>query len=215
LKSLGKRRKTPSELSKELNLATSTVVEHLDRLEEADLIRREETGHKWIYYNLTEKGLALVKPRVPTNFIIVLGMCFFVIFIGFLYYYNLSYANFAGVARPDMLTVPTGQKTTEGVKETKSPGETEGTGELPATAATGSMTNATNVTNLTCIDSDGGKDYYTKGSLDVGCPERATCGIFFDYCRDNVTLVENFCVNKEPQVELFNCTNGCKDGTCS
>jgi DNA-binding transcriptional ArsR family regulator len=86
LKSLGKRRKTPSELSKELKLATSTVVEHLDKLEDAGLIRREETGHKWIYYNLTEKGSSLVKPRIPMNFVIVISICIIVFFAGFIYY---------------------------------------------------------------------------------------------------------------------------------
>jgi DNA-binding transcriptional ArsR family regulator len=86
LKSLGKRRKTPSELSKELNLATSTVVEHLDKLEEAGLIRREETGHKWIYYNLTEKGSSLVKPKIPMNFVIVISICIIVFLAGFIYY---------------------------------------------------------------------------------------------------------------------------------
>ena len=103
LKSLGKRRKTPSELSKELNLATSTVVEHLNKLEEADLIKREETGHKWIYYNLTEKGSALVKPKIPMNFIIILGVCILVVFIG-LFYYNINQFNFAGALNPSSLT---------------------------------------------------------------------------------------------------------------
>jgi len=85
LKSLCSRRKMPSELSKELNLAPSTMTEHLDRLEEAGLIRREETGHKWIYYSLTDKGESLIKPRVPVQFIIVLGISIIVIFAGFVY----------------------------------------------------------------------------------------------------------------------------------
>jgi DNA-binding MarR family transcriptional regulator len=110
LKSLGKRRKMPSELSKELNLATSTVVEHLDKLEEAGLIQREETGHKWIYYNLTDKGSALVKPRIPTNFVIILGICILVVFIGSLYYYNLNQFNFSGVTSPSTLTSSENQK---------------------------------------------------------------------------------------------------------
>jgi DNA-binding transcriptional ArsR family regulator len=85
LKSLGKRRKMPSELSKELNLAVPTVTEHLERLAEADLIRREETGHKWVYYNLTEKGESLVRPRIPVQFIIVLSISILIISAGFIY----------------------------------------------------------------------------------------------------------------------------------
>jgi DNA-binding transcriptional ArsR family regulator len=144
LKSLGKRRKMPSELSKELNLATSTVVEHLDKLEEADLIKREETGHKWIYYSLTDKGSALVKPRIPTNFVIILGVCILVVFIGSLYYYNLNQFNFAGVSTPT-LTVPESQRT-GGESQAEVPKQT---GEIPS--AVGATSNITSCDN-TCAD---------------------------------------------------------------
>ena len=87
LKSLSKRRKMPSELSKELNLAASTVIEHLNKLEDAGLIRREETGHKWIYYELTEKGETLIRPRIPVQFIIVLSLGLIFIFAGFIKYF--------------------------------------------------------------------------------------------------------------------------------
>lgn len=101
LKSLGKRRKMPSELSKELNLATSTVTEHLNRLEEADLVRREETGHKWIYYSLTEKGGSLIKPKIPVQFVIVLGISIIVISAGFIYAnYASSYQALASEGVP-------------------------------------------------------------------------------------------------------------------
>ncbi len=129
LKSLGKRRKTPSELSKELNLASSTITEHLNKLEEADLIRREETGHKWIYYSLTDKGSNLVKPKVPTNFIIVIGLCILIVSVSFLYYAN--YSNVEST-KPDMLTVPSVQST--------------GTAERNVATATENMTNVTNAT---------------------------------------------------------------------
>ena len=151
LKSLGKRRKMPSELSKELNLATSTVVEHLDKLEDADLIKREETGHKWIYYSLTDKGSALVKPRVPTNFVIILGICVLAVFIGFLYYYNLSYS-FAGTSAPAMLRVPKNQGTGE---------ETQVTGEKAI--ATGTMANVTNIPNVTNFTFNVGKSSCSSG----------------------------------------------------
>ncbi len=151
LKSLGKRRKTPSELSKELNLATSTVVEHLNRLEEADLVRREETGHKWIYYALTKKGLALVKPKIPTHFVIVLSLCVIVVFAGFIYYY-VNYTSFGTAATPDMLTAPSAEKA---VEETRMPEEipTPPTPPIEEPVATGvageNMTNVTNMTNST------------------------------------------------------------------
>lgn len=100
LKSLGKRRKMPSELAKELNLSTPTVVEHLGKLEEADLIRREETGHKWIYYSLTSRGSSLVTPKMPVNFILVFSISFILVFAGIMYtvYFSSAYTSGANVA---------------------------------------------------------------------------------------------------------------------
>jgi len=87
LKSLKSRRKMPSELSKELSLAPSTVIEHLNKLEKANLVKREETGHKWIYYNLTDKGRSLVAPKYPVQFIIMLSLGIIFVFSGFLKYF--------------------------------------------------------------------------------------------------------------------------------
>lgn len=141
LKSLGSRRKMPSELSKELNLATSTVVEHLNRLEEADLVKREETGHKWIYYSLTEKGGSLIKPRVPIQFVIVLGVCILAISIGFFYVnYANNYQTFA--SSKGSPTVPT---VSQGVESARNLGTTA---EI---ANTTNSTNSTNVTNTTIV----------------------------------------------------------------
>jgi len=89
LKSLGKRRKMPSELSKEMGLAASPVIEHLSRLEDAGLVRREETGHKWIYYNLTAKGESLIRPKVPMQFVIVLGLS--VMIVASVFFFSTSY----------------------------------------------------------------------------------------------------------------------------
>jgi DNA-binding transcriptional ArsR family regulator len=137
LKSLAHRRKMPSELSKELNLATSTVVEHLERLKEANLVRREETGHKWIYYSLTEKGESLIKPRIPVQFVLVLSISLIVIFAGFVYIkYTSSYAALAS-------TKGIGQPT---INQPSGTGGVEQTGK---TAAAGNITNQTNTTNTT------------------------------------------------------------------
>jgi DNA-binding transcriptional ArsR family regulator len=133
LKSLGKRRKTPSELSKELHLATSTVTEHLDKLESADLIRREETGHKWIYYALTKRGENLVKPRYPVQFILVLSITIIIIFAGSLFVYSNYSEMPAGNA--DTLSVPMAERAQ--ISEETAKGEIE------------NMTNETNVTNTT------------------------------------------------------------------
>jgi DNA-binding transcriptional ArsR family regulator len=157
LKSLGKRRKTPSELSKELGLAPSTVIEHLNRLEEANLIRREETGHKWIYYALTKKGTNLVKPKVPTQFIIVFGICVFIIFAGFLFYY-INYPNYIGGTFSSSTSTQTRDQATESTKMPEEIGESEIPpiptlpieGPSETTGITeGNATNFTNTTNST------------------------------------------------------------------
>jgi DNA-binding transcriptional ArsR family regulator len=63
LKSLGRRRKTLSELSKEHKMSVSTVKEHLDNLVGAELIIQIDDGHKWKYYELTRKGKAVLNPE--------------------------------------------------------------------------------------------------------------------------------------------------------
>lgn len=62
LTSLRKRRKTNAELAKELSLAPPTVLHHLEILKQANLIMPVENEHKWIYYDLTSFGQALLEP---------------------------------------------------------------------------------------------------------------------------------------------------------
>lgn len=84
LKSLTKRRKLLSELSRELGFANSTIMEHLAKLQEAGLIKRLDTGHKWIYYELTPKGRELVSPSGYTNsFVILLSLGIIILFTSF------------------------------------------------------------------------------------------------------------------------------------
>jgi len=84
LKKLTYRRMLPSELSKRLGLAPSTVIEHLKLLEGAGLVTRKETGHKWIYYEITEKGLNIVKPSVEVRFVLTLVLGIGLAFVGFI-----------------------------------------------------------------------------------------------------------------------------------
>ncbi len=59
LKTLNKRRMTLSEISRELNMSKSAISEHLEKLQEADLVK-EERRRRWIYYSLTEMGEQVV-----------------------------------------------------------------------------------------------------------------------------------------------------------
>lgn len=63
LERLSERRRTLSELSKEIGISKSSVKEHLEKLERAGLVRRLEDGRKWIYYELTEEGLNIINPE--------------------------------------------------------------------------------------------------------------------------------------------------------
>lgn len=64
--------------------------------------------------------------------------------------------------------------------------------------------------NAECTDSDGGLNYYQRGSLDMHCT--APCGVWSDSCIDNKTLLELSCENING--ERYTCDIGCEDGAC-
>lgn len=82
LKGLKERRKTLTELSKELGLSASTVKEHMEKLSQDGLIKQKDDGHKWKYYELTGKGKEILNPGETKIWLIlsasVLGMFYFV-----------------------------------------------------------------------------------------------------------------------------------------
>jgi len=66
-----------------------------------------------------------------------------------------------------------------------------------------------------CVDSDGGKDYYVKGSISQastgggGAPSTTE-----DFCMQG-TVVEHYCgVSGEVYTENYTCPNGCSGGAC-
>ncbi len=63
LKALDRKRMTVSDLSRELNLAKPTLLEHLTKLESTNLVRKEDEGRKWIYYSLSRKGRSILHPE--------------------------------------------------------------------------------------------------------------------------------------------------------
>ena len=79
--------------------------------------------------------------------------------------------------------------------------------------------------NETCIDSDGGKNYYVKGTT-YGKDMRSEEGYFVtkavDYCFNSNTLIENSCRSLtypsdplDKMSEEYKCPNGCSDGKCN
>jgi DNA-binding transcriptional ArsR family regulator len=64
LKTLDGRNMGLNEIAKVTNLNKATLHEHLAKLNEAGLIKRNERdGHKWVYYKLTWKGESLLHPE--------------------------------------------------------------------------------------------------------------------------------------------------------
>src|SRR5437773_1504625 len=75
LRALGERRKTLTELARDLDLNKATLHEHLQLLSTADLVRkRDDEGRKWIYYELTWRGQRLLNPQETTTFNVLLGL---------------------------------------------------------------------------------------------------------------------------------------------
>jgi DNA-binding transcriptional ArsR family regulator len=73
MKSLDRRRKMLTELSKQLSMSPSTVKEHMDHLAKAGLVVQIDDGHKWKYYELTRKGENVLHP-VGTKIWIILSV---------------------------------------------------------------------------------------------------------------------------------------------
>jgi len=63
-----------------------------------------------------------------------------------------------------------------------------------------------------CTDSDGGKNYYTKGTVTVEWPGHQTSAV--DFCGEGTTLYEGYCEDGELQMVSYNCPYGCSDGAC-
>lgn len=72
LKSLQERRKTQTELAKELSVSAPTVKDHLEILQSAGLVQEIDDGHKWKYYQLTLKARHLLNPE-DRKILILLG----------------------------------------------------------------------------------------------------------------------------------------------
>ncbi len=63
LKKLDARRETVTDLSALLGLSKPTLLEHLEKLQIAGLVKRVDEGRKWIYYELSQKGKRLLHPE--------------------------------------------------------------------------------------------------------------------------------------------------------
>ncbi len=72
LKRLDEHRMTVTDLAGALQLSKPTLLEHLEKLQAADLVKRVDEGRKWIYYDLTGRGKKILHPERVT---IVVSLC--------------------------------------------------------------------------------------------------------------------------------------------
>ena len=63
LKHLDVRRETVTDLSNLMTLSKPTLLEHLEKLQSAGLVKRIDEGRKWIYYGLSDKGRKILHPE--------------------------------------------------------------------------------------------------------------------------------------------------------
>lgn len=82
LKKLAQRRRTISELSRELKIAKSTVHEHLTLMTGAGLITSVPDEHEWKYYEITQNGANLLAPENSIPISILLTTTGFLFLVG-------------------------------------------------------------------------------------------------------------------------------------
>lgn len=119
LKSLDRRRKTLSELSKESGMSVSTIKEHLDNLALAELVVQKDEGHKWKYYELTRKAKSILHPDMTKIWIIVVTSSIAV--IGIIYDFAQRFFSFAmggSVFRAPLLAANTASEAAQKAAET-------------------------------------------------------------------------------------------------
>src|SRR2546428_2460545 len=63
LKRLDVRRETVTDLSGLLSLSKPTLLEHLEKLQAAGLVKRIDEARNWIYYSLSDKGRKILHPE--------------------------------------------------------------------------------------------------------------------------------------------------------
>jgi DNA-binding transcriptional ArsR family regulator len=83
LKQLSFGGRTPSDLGKKLKKSDATIVEHLDVLCKAGLVKKvEQPGKKWVFYTLTERGKGIISSK-SRRLVIILATSFLALFGGF------------------------------------------------------------------------------------------------------------------------------------
>jgi DNA-binding transcriptional ArsR family regulator len=82
LRSLDGKKLSLNDICKTTNLNKATLHEHLAKLHEAGLVKRNEReGHKWVYYKLSWKGECLLHPE-NTRIVVMFTTTFLILTVG-------------------------------------------------------------------------------------------------------------------------------------
>ncbi len=94
LRNLSKRRMTAAELTHKIGVQKNAIYKHLDKLLDAQIVRRiDDIERKWVYYELTEKGSAIVSSKRLQIFVIIssgIGTLFLGMFLMARYFSRLA-----------------------------------------------------------------------------------------------------------------------------
>ncbi len=91
LKELSQGDRTPSYLSGRLKKSDATIVEHLEVLSKAGLVKKiEQPGKKWIFYTLTDQGYGIIASK-SRKLVIILATSLISMAGGVVGFLNYSY----------------------------------------------------------------------------------------------------------------------------
>jgi len=87
LRSLDGKKLSLKDISHITNLNKATLHEHLTKLNQAGLVKKNEReGHKWVYYKLTWKGECLLHPE-NTRIVVLFTTTFIALWIGIIQFF--------------------------------------------------------------------------------------------------------------------------------
>jgi len=99
LKSLDGKKMSLKDISNATKLNKATLHEHLSKLHEAGLVKKNEReGHKWVYYKLSWKGECLLHPE-NTKIVVLFSATFMALFLGIVQLVNYVRGTVVGYAK--------------------------------------------------------------------------------------------------------------------
>lgn len=109
LKLLSEGGRTPSFVAKKLNKSDATIVEHLQTLAEAGLVKKTMSpGKKWVFYSLTERGQGIISSK-SRRLVIILATSLVVLIFGLGGFANYFYTS--GIFAGERFAVPAVEST--------------------------------------------------------------------------------------------------------